>query len=146
MNALSLVNAQPFNTQPFQKLENLYNYLTQDGRHLYGNDETYPPYNAWFDENGNCNIEIAVAGFNKDELSIEFDGKSLFVKGEKAKESEEQSENRKWIKHSLARRSFVRRWEIRGAYLLETASLKNGILTVILKDDTKRVSVTIQEE
>lgn len=141
MNALSLVNAQPF-----QKLENLYNFLTQDERHVYGNEEPYPPYNAWFDENGNCNIEIAVAGFNKDELSIEFDGKSLFVKGDKVKETEETEVNKKWIKRSLARRNFVRRWEIRGSYLLETANLKNGILTVVLKDDTKRVSVVIQED
>ncbi len=145
MNALTAFTGTP----QFRQMENIFNSFTNDDKFLFGNAEPYPPYNAWFEENGNCKIEMAVAGFNKDELSIEFDGKSLVIKGEKVVKPEEQEETdqkRTWVKRGLARRAFARRFELRGNYQLDSAILKNGILTTTLKDDTKRVSVVIQDE
>jgi molecular chaperone IbpA len=142
MNALTAFTGTP----QFHQIETILNALTNDARYLLSNGDTYPPYNAWFEENGDCMIELAVAGFTKDELLIEFDGTTLLIKGDKAAKTDENDEaKRTWVKRGLARRAFVRKFEIRGAYLLDSANMKNGILTVTLKNDTKKISVTITE-
>lgn len=108
---------------------------------LFGNEENYPPYNAWIEESGDCMIEIAVSGFTKEELQVEFDGKILLVRGNKIA----AEPDRRWIKRGLARRAFTRRFEVRGSCSLQSASLKNGLLTITLKDETQKVTVEIAE-
>jgi len=144
MNALTAITGTP----QFRQIENMFNALTSDDRLLFGSAEPYPPYNAWFDENGDCRIEMAVAGFTREELAVDFDGKSLIIRGEKTATTDETTNEQKrtWVKRGLTRRAFSRRFEVRGTFLLASAVLKNGILTITLKDDNKRVSVTIQEE
>lgn len=111
------------------------------------NNEThYPPYNAWLEEDGNCIVEIAVAGFSKEELKIELRDQLLFVVGEKEVQKDKPTSNRKWIKHGLAERKFIRKFEVLGYFLIERAVLKNGILTIILKNETKTSTVNIRDE
>ena len=140
MNALVSTSKFPRN------LETLFNQVFDgaENNFLFSNEQGFPPYNAWFDENGNCKIEIAVAGFNKDEITIDFDGKSLSISGEKVEP--EAEDGRRWIKRGLAKRKFVRRFDVRGSFAIESAVLKSGILTVSLKDETKRISIEVVEE
>ena len=140
MNALVSTSKFPRN------LKTLFNQVFDgsDTNLLFSNEQGYPPYNAWFDGNGNCKIEIAVAGFNKDEIAINFDGKTLSISGEKVETEEE--DGRRWIKRGLAKRKFTRRFDVRGSFSIESAVLKNGVLTVSLKDETKRISIEVVEE
>lgn len=140
MNALTRSRA-PF--QPPANMSEVFDRVfgSSPADFLFGNEGNYPPYNAWLEENGDCVIEIAVSGFSKEELTVEFDGKILLVKGDK----EDTAPGRNWIKRGLARRAFIRRFEVRGSCILQSASLKNGILTVVLKDDTQKVTVEITE-
>jgi molecular chaperone IbpA len=145
MNVLTSITGTP----QFRQIEDMFNALVNDDRRLFGSADPYPPYNSWFESNGNCKIEMAVAGFTKEELTVDFDGKALSVKGEKSAATSDDfddSSKRTWIKRGLTRRTFVRRFEVRGTFLLDSAVLKNGILTITLKDDNKRVSATIQED
>jgi HSP20 family molecular chaperone IbpA len=144
MNALTAISG----TTPFRQIENMFNALANDDRLVFGSADPYPPYNSWFEQNGDCKIEMAVAGFTREELSVDFDGKSLIIRGEKTATTDDTDNDQKrtWVKRGLTRRTFIRRFEVRGTFLLDSAVLKNGVLTITLKDDNKRVSVTIQEE
>ncbi len=139
MNALSIID----NNSALHKMESLFDTIARrEDNAVFENIKTYPPFNSWF-EDKDFILEIAVAGFVKEELIVEFDGKVLTVKGEKNKE--ETYPKRIWVNRNLAKRAFVHRWGIRGAFILESANLKNGILTIRLRDDSKSVAIQITE-
>lgn len=104
--------------------------------------EGYPPYNAWADPDGTHKIEIAVAGFSKDELTVDFDGRTLSITGEK-KDGVEDTDKR-WLYRGLAKRKFVRQFDVRGSFSIDSAVLKNGVLTISLKDETRRAVIEVQ--
>lgn len=106
--------------------------------------EGYPPYNAWADPDGTHKIEIAVAGFSKDELTVDFDGRTLSITGEK-KDGVEDTDKR-WLYRGLAKRKFVRQFDVRGSFSIDSAVLKNGVLTISLKDETRRAVIEVQED
>jgi len=106
--------------------------------------EGYPPYNAWADPDGTHKIEIAVAGFSKDEIAVDFDGRTLSITGEK-KETTEDTDKR-WLYRGLAKRKFVRQFDVRGSFSIDSAVLKNGVLTISLKDETRRAVIEVQED
>lgn len=133
------------------KFRNPFTYDLDVASLLFDNDNNYPPHNVYFANNDDyCVIEIAVSGFSKDEITINFDGRSLTILGEKNKEIKTDDailpfdeENIKWVKRGLAKRNFNRQYVINGNYKLEKAVLKNGILIVLLKDQTEKVSIDI---
>lgn len=51
-------------------------------------------------------VEIAIAGFDRNNLELEFKDDSLFIKANKSEESE--SEEKKWLKREITSRSFRR--------------------------------------
>ena len=107
--------------------------------------EGYPPYNAWGNPDGSYKIEIAVSGFTKDELVIDFDGRALTIIGEK-KSSTEDDDGRRWLYRGLAKRKFVRQFDVRGSFVIESAILKNGVLTISLKDESRRTVIEVRED
>lgn len=106
--------------------------------------EGYPPYNAWADPDGTHKIEIAVAGFTKDELTVDFDGRTLSITGEKKGGVEDT--DKRWLYRGLAKRKFVRQFDVRGSFSIDSAVLKNGVLTISLKDETRRAVIEVQED
>lgn len=91
--------------------------------------DNYPPYNiAKLDEN-HFVVEVAVAGFDENELDIELKDGVLLVKGEKEKKETEVEYQHKGISTRNFTRSFTlgENVEVRGA------TVKNGILAVALE-------------
>ena len=105
--------------------------------------EGYPPYNAWADTDGTYKIEIAVAGFSKEEITVDFDGRTLSITGEKKEVTEDA--DKRWLYRGLAKRKFVRQFDARGSFTIESAILKNGVLTISLKDETRKAVIEVQE-
>ena len=99
---------------------------------LINNVETaqsnYPPYNIIQDSEDNYTIEIAVAGFGMDELTITQDQNTLTVKGEVA---EEVSAN--FLHKGIAGRNFTREFTLADHVEVVDASLDKGILIINLK-------------
>lgn len=107
---------------------------------INGKPVNYPPCNAWQEESGDVVVQLAVAGFTEDSLDVEFDGRELIVTG---KAIEAPSEV-KWLLRNLAFRDFTRRFTMSGSYELDSASLKQGILTVKLKSQVVKKKVKIE--
>jgi len=90
----------------------------------------YPPYNILKHDEDTYEIEIAVTGFEKDEITVEIDQHNLVVRGSKKGEGKEDSN---YIYRGLANRDFTRFWEL-GEYMeVNEGRIKNGVLTIGLK-------------
>lgn len=92
------------------------------------NTSNYPPYNINTLNDGSVEIEIAVAGFQPDELSICKDNDTLIIQGKK---SDSQSDV-KTLHRGISTRNFQRNFIVRKNYIVQRIDLHNGILTITL--------------
>ena len=89
----------------------------------------YPPYNIERTGDHEYRIEIAVAGFKPDELSIEVKEAVLTVTGRKAANDGE----RRFVHRGLAERNFERRFQLAEYVVVTDANLADGLLSISLK-------------
>ena len=94
----------------------------------YETTTNYPPYNLIQVNNTESRLEIALAGFKKEEVNVYTEYGKLFVEGKK-KDKEEGSE---YFHQGLAKRSFNRAWTLADDYEVRDVSLEDGLLTVKL--------------
>jgi molecular chaperone IbpA len=99
----------------------------------------YPPYNIELLAEDKYRITMAVAGFAKDEISIEVQENTLQVIGTKVvKESPESADSsntqqRKFLHKGISERSFERKFQLGDHVKVLAADLKNGLLHVDLE-------------
>ncbi|HTX48828.1 MAG TPA: Hsp20 family protein [Caulobacteraceae bacterium] len=89
----------------------------------------YPPYNIERTGDHEYRIEIAVAGFKRDELSIDLKESVLIVQGRKAANDVE----RRFVHRGLAERNFERRFQLAEYVVVNDAQLADGLLAISLK-------------
>ena len=89
----------------------------------------YPPYNIERTGDHEYRIEIAVAGFKPDELTIDVKEAVLSVTGQKAANDVE----RRFVHRGLAERNFERRFQLADHVKVVGAKLANGLLTIELQ-------------
>ena len=86
-------------------------------------------------------IELALAGFTKDDIEIERDGTSLVVKGSKGFADDEEGIT--YVRRNIAYRSFTKSYTISTEYKDIRARFKDGILSIHLerhpKAETKQI-------
>ena len=88
----------------------------------------YPPYNLIQLNNHESRLEIALAGFKKDEVSVYTEFGKLHVQGKK-----EESEDAGTFRHKgLANRSFDRVWTISDDTEVREVEFSDGLLVVTL--------------
>ena len=88
----------------------------------------YPPYNLIQLNNHESKLEIALAGFKKDELKVFTEFGKLYVEGKK-----EESENvGEFVHKGLAQRSFQRVWTVTDDTKVGSVKFEDGLLTVQL--------------
>ena len=91
-------------------------------------NQNYPPYNLVQVNNVESRLEIALAGFKKNEVKVYTEFGKLHVEGKK-KESEDDGE---FVYKGLAQRSFDRVWTISDDYEVRDAKFSDGLLVVKL--------------
>jgi molecular chaperone IbpA len=96
----------------------------------------YPPYNIELLAEDKYRITMAVAGFAKDEVSIEVLENTLQVIGTKAAKegnSSPDKEERKFLHKGISERSFERKFQLGDHVKVLAADLENGLLHVDLE-------------
>ena len=88
----------------------------------------YPPYNLIQVNNVESRLEIALAGFKKDELKVFTEFGKLYVEGKK--EDSETVET--FVHQGLAKRSFTRVWTITDDTEIRDVQFRDGLLVVEL--------------
>jgi molecular chaperone IbpA len=89
----------------------------------------YPPYNIETTGENAYRIEIAVAGFRPEDLTIEVKENVLTVQGRKAA----NDETRRFLHRGLAERNFERRFQLADHVVVIDAQLTDGLLAISLK-------------
>lgn len=93
----------------------------------------YPPSNLIQYEDQTYMIEVAVAGFTKDELSVKKDGDYLVVSG-KSSLTGKDTKGAKYIHRGLAARDFSTKYFLAKYVEVTYVALVNGVLTIQLEN------------
>ena len=88
----------------------------------------YPPYNIVQVNNVESRLEIALAGFKKDEVSVYTEFGKLYVQGKK----EESKVDGEFVHKGLAQRSFTRVWTVSDDTEVRGVRFDDGLLVVEL--------------
>jgi len=90
----------------------------------------YPPYNIRKADKDKYAIELALAGFNKNDVEIEYEDKLLTVRTKKVDKTVEKDGN-EIIHRGISQRSFSRSFTIADDVKVNDAELKDGLLTIV---------------
>jgi molecular chaperone IbpA len=93
-----------------------------------GAGENYPPFDLIREGDHEFRIELAVAGFRRDEIEITSHQNVLIIRGRKADES-----GADYIHRGIATRSFERRFALADHVHVTGADLADGMLAMTLK-------------
>jgi len=93
-------------------------------------DSGYPPYNIRKINEAQYVIEIALAGFSKDDIEVEVTEGSLAVR---SKKEEEMNGDDSFVHKGIAKRSFLRSWTLSDDIIVKGADLKDGMLVIDLE-------------
>jgi molecular chaperone IbpA len=95
---------------------------------LHETTSNYPPYNLVQVSNVESRLEIALAGFRKEEVNVYTEYGKLFVEGQKEDKETETS----YVHKGLAQRSFKRAWTLSDDTEVKEVTFDNGLLTIQL--------------
>lgn len=115
----------------------------------------YPPYNLKKIDENRYIIEMAVAGFGKQDLEVELADSKLIIKGNvKSGEESEKDSKGDWtwpkvLYQGLAMRPFTRQFNLADNVEIHNAELINGILKIVLEaivpEEKKSVKIEVKE-
>lgn len=118
--------------------------------------QNWPPYNIKKIDENKYTIEMAVAGFAKQDIDIELADSRLIIKGsvKSGEESEKDSKGEyTWphtIFHGIAMRPFTRQFTLADNVEIHNAELINGILKIALEaivpEEKKPTKIEIKEK
>ena len=89
----------------------------------------YPPYNVYQVNNSETRLEIALAGFKKEQVNAYTEYGKLFVRGEKEPSKEEGT----FIYKGLAQRNFERSWTLAEGTEVTDVLFEDGLLSITVK-------------
>jgi molecular chaperone IbpA len=105
----------------------------------------YPPHNVVKTDEDTYVIEMAVAGFKKNEIAVEVEQDMLTIRGE----SNDVQLNRVYLHKGLSSRDFERTFSLAEHMIVKGAEIKDGILTItierIIPEDKKPRLIDIVE-
>ena len=92
----------------------------------------YPPYNIVKTDNNNYNVEIALAGFSKIDITVEVENGILTI--ESVKDKSDKEEDTLGVLHKgISKRYFKKQFTIAKDVKVNGAELKDGLLKVSME-------------
>jgi molecular chaperone IbpA len=90
----------------------------------------YPPYNIVKTGEYTYNVEVALAGFSRDDINVEYADGMLTIKSKDKQESAEKDEDGNVIHKGISKRYFSKSFTIADDVEVRGAELKDGLLKV----------------
>jgi len=94
----------------------------------------YPPYNIIKVDENKYAIEMAVAGFGKQNIDIEIANNTLTIKGGLTLDQLDPGTPMTYVYKGIADRSFTRKFSIADTFEVKNAELVNGMLKIWLEN------------
>jgi molecular chaperone IbpA len=92
----------------------------------------YPPYNIVRTGENTYDIELALAGFSKDDINVEYENNVLTVQSIKREETEKEI-NDAILHRGISKRMFTKSFTVADDVEVNGAELKDGLLRVSLE-------------
>ena len=107
----------------------------------------YPPYNIRKTGKDNYAIEVALAGFTRKDVEVEFEDNLLTVRTKQANKTDDNVDG-EIIHKGISQRQFARSFTIADDVKVNDAELKDGLLTIscerIIPEHKKRKLIDIK--
>jgi len=87
----------------------------------------YPPYNLVKEDTTNFRLEVALAGYRKEDIEVTTEWNKLTVEAKKVDDASDE-----YVHHGLAKRAFTRTWTLSDDVIVGDVSFVDGLLTVKL--------------
>lgn len=113
-----------FPRSSFVGFDHLFNELEFTAKHA---QDHYPPHNIIKVGDSDYLIELAIAGFHKDEINIEVKDRTLMVTGEHV------SKGREFIHRGISTKKFKRTFRLSEHVQVNGADIQDGILAIELQ-------------
>lgn len=98
--------------------------------------DSFPPYNIEQLDPLTFSITLAVAGYSEDDLDIVQEDNQLIVRGR-----QEHDPNRHYLHQGIAARSFIKSFVLADGMKIESATLENGLLAIVLQKPKKNPNI-----
>ena len=143
---LSIFNSlRPFSIGFDDMFDQFENMLGDGGLSMQSN---YPPYNIRRTGQDKYSIEVALAGFSKNDVEVEFEDNLLTVRTKQVDKSENKNDDGEIIHKGISQRHFARSFTIADDVKVNGAQLKDGLLTIacerIIPEHKKRKLIEIK--
>jgi len=138
-------------TNPFLQIQSIFN----DPFFLGFNDQfvrwesnkkttsSFPPYNVKKIDEDNYTIELAVAGYSREDIEIKIEKDTLTIKSDK--ENDDESD---FLHRGIAGRNFTQHFTLGEYMVVKSASLVNGMLSIAIErelpDEAKPKTIKIK--
>jgi molecular chaperone IbpA len=87
----------------------------------------YPPYNLVKESSVDFRLEIALAGYKREDIEVTTEWNKLFVEAKKSGDSSDE-----YLHQGLAKRAFTRTWTLSDDVVVGDVSYVDGLLTIKL--------------
>ena len=143
---LSIFNSlRPFSIGFDDMFDQFENMLGNGGLSMQSN---YPPYNIRKTGQDKYSIEVALAGFSKNDVEVEFEDNLLTVRTKQVDKSDNKNDEGEIIHKGISQRHFARSFTIADDVKVNGAQLKDGLLTIacerIIPEHKKRKLIEIK--
>ena len=137
-------NLRPI-TVGFDNMFDHFEHMMDDGS-FNGSIQNFPPYNIVKTGENTYDVELALAGFNKKDIEVEYKENLLTVKSKKQEETKDEDGN--IIHRGISKRMFSKSFTIANDVEVKGAELKDGLLKVsmerIIPDHKKAKQIDIK--
>ena len=125
---LSIFNSlRPFSIGFDDMFDQFESMLGNGGMTMQSN---YPPYNIRKTGKDNYSIEVALAGFSKKDVEVEFEDNILTVRTKQLNKSEDQNVDGEIIHKGISQRQFARSFTIADDVKVNGAELKLSLIHI----------------
>ena len=108
----------------------------------------FPPYNIVKTGDNTYDVELALAGFSKKDIEVEYKENQLTVRSKKQDKQEETDEDGNVIHRGISKRMFSKSFTIASDVEVKGAELKDGLLKIsmerIIPEHKKAKSIEIK--
>ena len=131
-NNLSIFNNLRPITVGFDDMFDHFEHMMDDS--FFGRSvANFPPYNIVKTGENSYDVELALAGFNKKDIEVEYKENQLTVKSKKQEKQEETDEDGNVIHRGISKRMFSKSFTIANDVEVKGAELKDGLLKVSME-------------
>ena len=93
---------------------------------LHETTTNYPPYNLISVSDTESRLELALAGFKKEQVNVYTQDGKLFIEGQR----EDGETETKYVHRGVAQRSFTRSWTMAEDTEVRSVKFEEGLLTI----------------